>query len=76
MEQLLADDRVMVSRADQCQYGLTSPKRDGTDVWGPAMKATGFASNSWCLVEELGRICNHGHDHVHVIDGRPAEAAT
>ena len=46
MDELLHDPRVQVAYADQCQFGLTSKIRAGSDERGPAKKPTGFVSNS------------------------------
>ena len=49
MEELLADVRVEVSYADQCQFGLTSKIAAGSEDQGPAKKPTGFIGpgKSW-----------------------------
>lgn len=62
MARLLADGRVLFSRADQCQYGL---RGDG----GPHRKATGFATNDENIHEKLQRRCRGEHEHEHIIGG-------
>ena len=41
---------------------------------GLVKKPTGFMISSRCLVEELNRKCNGGHDHVPLMAGRAAAA--
>ena len=74
MEELLQDPRVQVAYADQCQFGLTSKIRAGSDERGPAKKPTGFVTNSWMIAKRLRRTCQHDHVRVKLGGGR-AEAA-
>ena len=62
MARLLADGRVLFSRADQCQYGLRGDN-------GPHRKATGFATNDENIHEKLQRRCRGEHEHEHIIGG-------
>ena len=55
MEERLQDPRVQVAYADQCQFGLTSKIRAGSDERGRAKKPTGFVSNSWMIAKRLRR---------------------
>ena len=42
---------------------------------GLVKKPTGFMSSSRCMIEELDKKCNGGHDHVPLVGGRAAGAA-
>ena len=75
MEELLKDPRVHVAYADQCQFGLTSKMRTGSDEQGPAKKPTGFIGNSWAIIRRLKRTCDHSHVHVKLEGGRAKAAA-
>ena len=63
MERLLADDRVLFSRADQCQYGL----RGATGELH--RKATGFATNDENIHKVLQRRCDGRREHEHIVGG-------
>jgi hypothetical protein len=75
MDELLHDHRVQVAYADQCQFGLTSKIKTGSDETGPAKKPTGFVSNSWAIAKRLRRNCKHDHIHVTLEGGRAKAAA-
>ena len=75
MEELLADPRVEVAYADQCQFGLTAKVRSFSEERGPAKKPTGFVGNSWAILRRLRRTCDHSHEHVKLEGGRAKNAA-
>ena len=75
MDELLHDPRVQVAYADQCQFGLTSKIRAGSDERGPAKKPTGPVRNSWTIAKRLRRTCQHDHVHVKLEGGRAKAAA-
>ena len=75
MHELLHDPRVQVAYADQCQFGLTSKIRAGSDERGRAKKPTGFVSISWAIAKRLRRSCQHDHVHVKLERGRAKSAA-
>ena len=74
LNELLEEPTVMRVRADQCMYGLTTPGPDRRTPM-PAMKPTAFLSNSWCVLSELSKICDHSHQHQHLMGGRARDAA-
>ena len=51
IEEVVEDRRVMIYKADSCQFGLETT--DGQGEMGPARKRTGFMTSSWTL---CGRI--------------------
>ena len=62
-------------RADLCQYGMVA-KINGTDgQLGPAMKPTGFLTNSRFIAIELSARCPIIHEHVHLMGGKAKGAA-
>ena len=58
---------------DQCQFGLTT-RVDGGGL-GPARKRTRFMSSAPSVLEELGRLCQGGHEHQPLVNDRAKEAA-
>ena len=67
MQDLLADERVFGSRADQCQYGL---RGDSGEL---QRKATGFMTNDGNIHQVLQRRCNGEHQHDHIIGGNKSK---
>ena len=67
MQDLLADERVFGSRADQCQYGL---RGDSGEL---QRKATGFMTNDENIHRVLQRRCNGEHQHDHIIGGNKSK---
>ena len=65
--QLLRLPGVTRVRADQCAYGLTASVRGESR---PAMKPTGFLTNSWCVARELTKRCPGNHKHFSLMEGR------
>ena len=61
MVQLAAHPDVVVVRADQCQYGLTTPTESGD--MAPAMKPTRFMTNAAPMAKLLQRRCDGSHTH-------------
>ena len=51
LKELLEDPRVEIAYADQCQFGVTAPIEGINGERGPAKKPTGFAGNSWTVME-------------------------
>ena len=74
-KELLEDPRVEIAYADQCQFGLTAPIEGINGERGPAKKPTGFAGNSWTVMEELRRKCPGDHIHVRLEGGKAKQAA-
>ena len=66
---------VIKVRGDQCQYGLTTKVGGGSNEVGPALKPTGFLTNSPYLATELSRRCAGNHTHIPLMSGRAAAAA-
>ena len=76
MTKLLGDSRVMSVQAHMCQFGMESHRDKVGGEMGPVKKPTGFASNSWMVMRELGRVCeDKSHVHVPLMGGRAAAAA-
>ena len=62
-------------RAYLCQYGMVA-KIDGTQgELGPAMKPTGFMTNSSFVATELSARCKKDHTHVPLMGGKAKVAA-
>ena len=70
---LLAHNDVHLSKADQCQYGLTTRGPDGIEM--PALKPTKFMANSVPMAELLTKRCDHTHLHQPLHGNRCAAAA-
>ena len=60
---LLQDDRVVLSRTDQCQFGLRGPTGQHH------RKRTGFCTNNAAIGHALERLCQDDHEHDHIIGG-------
>ena len=69
--QLLRLPGVTRVRADQCAYGLTATVNGESR---PAMKPTGFLTNSWCVARELNKRCPGNHKHFSFMEGRAKDA--
>ena len=66
---LLQDERVMLSKADQCPFGLKS-------INGiPQRKRTGFCTNNRDIGKALERQCQGDHEHEHIIGGNNSRRA-
>ena len=75
MGELLGDSRVMSVQTHMCQFGMQSHIKEIGGDTGPVKKPTGFASNSWVLMRELGKVCkDESHVHVPLMGGRAAGA--
>ena len=70
---ILAHHDVHLVKADQCQFGLTTPGPDGCAM--PALKPTKFMTNSKPMAEILCRTCDRSHKHQSLTGGRCANAA-
>ena len=70
---LMEEEGVVVTIADQCQYGLTTWGKKGEAM--PAKKKTTFMTNSQAIAAELKRVCDGKHEHQQLLSGRAAEAA-
>lgn len=73
--ELLKDARVIHVRGDQCQLGLKARVDLRSPMEGPCLRPTGFMSNSWCILEQLGKRRQGGHKHVPRLGGIAAGAA-
>ena len=73
MQKFLQHPDVEWRVADQCQYGLMAPGKDGVEH--PAKKPTRFVSNAWYILEELEKRCRGDHEHAPLTGGRAAAAA-
>eukprot|EP00972_Heterocapsa_arctica_P023503 3463033-Heterocapsa_arctica.AAC.1 len=62
---------VIVTVADQCQYGSTSVDEHGP---GAARLTTRFLTNSPHIAKELDERCPGDHRRVHLVSGRAADA--
>ena len=71
--ELTKDPSVQVVKADQCQYGLTSPAPAGRPL--PALKLTKFMANASPMAKLLQRRCQKDHAHQPLVSGRCAAAA-
>ena len=65
VQRILAHRGVQVLAADLCEYGLKST--DGTES---IKKPTTFMTNSPCVAGRLSRLCQGGHTHKRLMDGR------
>ena len=73
MRELIAVNRVLIAKADQCMYGLQTIGDKGEP--GPARKRTGFVSSNWPVVEDIDGTCSGEHDkHNHILGGRATHA--
>ena len=72
MQKVAQAPGVMISRIDQCAYGLTSKDSEGE---APAKKATKIMTNSVAVNREMQRRCPGCARHVHLEAGRAAKAA-
>ena len=73
INKLTEDLLVQVVKADQCQYGLTSPAPDGRPL--PALKPTKCMTNASPVAKLLQRQCQKDHEHQQLVSGRCAAAA-
>ena len=68
MEKFIEKLEPIVTTAEQCQYGLTmETNRMGTL---PALKPTGFMTNSPQAYSALSERCKGGHRHAYLVNGR------
>ena len=68
VEKLADKEDVMLTLADQCQYGLKTPGKYEHPT--PAKKPTKFLTNSVWIAQELSRKCPGHHSHQHLVGGR------
>ena len=73
INKLTEDPAVQAAKADQCQYGLTSPAPGGRPL--PALKTTKFMTNASPMAKLLQRRCQKEHEHQPLVCGRCAAAA-
>ena len=71
--ELLAYNEVHIAKADQCQFGLTTPGEGGKSM--PALKPTKFMTNSVPMAKVLTRTCKRDHTHQPLTGGQCADAA-
>ncbi len=72
MERLASVDGVLRAELDQCEFGLTSKDELGE---APAKKPTSLLTSSVEVHRTMGRKCQGGHRHVHLMAGRARAAA-
>ena len=76
MKSLLSDPRVKRAKTHMCQFGMTSRRGGVGSEQGPVKKPTGFASNSFEILQGLAKECSDkDHQHVPLMGGRAAAAA-
>ena len=63
---------VLLSVMDMCRYGMVSEDKEGV---APVRKTTKIATNVPEIADALSHRCEGGHRHVHLISGRPKNAA-
>ena len=73
MENMMSEQGVNDTVADQCMYGLVKPNADRTELV-PAKKPTRFTSNSWHVLGELSTRCDKSHAHQPPTGGRAKKA--
>ena len=76
IENLLKKPDVQRVRTDMCQFGMTSRTGPVGSALGPVLKPTGFLTNSSHIARELSKPCPKLHEHVPLVGGRAAAAAT
>ena len=75
---LLSRNDVWKVRGDMCRFGMYLKDRQGEAL---AFKPTGWMSNSWCILEELNKLCTNKqgkepkHRHVDLQGGVAKHAA-
>jgi len=74
VQDLMKEEGVVTSIADQCQYGLMT-QAERTSGVTPARKRTRFMTNSIAVAEELSKKCQGGHVHTHLMGGNRASQA-
>ena len=72
MRNLMQQEGVFVVHADMCRFGLTTTSKHGR---GPVKKPTTFVTNSQCLAEELGKLCQGCSYHITLEGGSKTRAA-
>ena len=75
VQELLRDPRTNLVEAHLCQFGLTTPLKDGSEGTAPAKKPTGFMTNSWLIARALDKRCHDDHLHCELMNGRARQAA-
>ena len=64
---------VTVTKGHMCRFGMTACNEEGE--LQPVKKPTGFMTNSWCIADELNRLCLGDHRHTQLMNGKAAAAA-
>ena len=72
LKELLKLDGVLLTILDMCRYGMIATDKDGT---APVRKSTKIATNAPEVADALSHRCEGGHRHVHLVSGRPKDAA-
>ena len=75
MVKLSRETGVVINVADQCMYGLRTPKEGSKGEEQAARKRTKFMTNSFWVGLELRTKCDGSHRHQHLIGGRAKAAA-
>ena len=73
MVKLIAMPGVILTRADQCMYGLETRSSEGGKAL--ALKPTKFLTNAEPMAKLLRRRCDGSHPHQALVSGRCADAA-
>ena len=64
---------MLIKKAFQCMYGLTTWGKDGKET--PARKRTKMMTNCPELIQELDTKCDGSNEHQQLLDGRGKWAA-
>ena len=72
LRHLVGMSGVMVSLLDMCRYGMVATDKEGA---APVRKTTRIATNVPEVADALSHRCEGGHRHVHLVSGRPKDAA-
>ena len=72
LRDLVATSGALTSLLDMCRYGMVATDKQGE---GPVRKTTRIATNIHEIADALSLRCEGGHRHVHLVSGRPKNAA-
>ena len=72
MKKFINNTKAMVVDAHMCAFGMTSEDEHG--IW-LVLKPTSCMTNTPKIANHLNRQCSRIHGHVHLINGRAANAA-
>ena len=68
MKGLIAEPTVRVVEGHMCRHGMTMKDK-------PVLKATGWCSNSPCILNNMHKLCNSDHIHADLQHGNAKHAA-